>query len=113
MKTIINSQVQIKDSSDKLMLRSDLLKIVANKAPERGLSITAMRERMRILDVLEKCTADDVFKTAPTGHRASDITLEDADFNALKKLYNEYGWLAFHKDIIELADHLDELSKAK
>ena len=27
--------------------------------------------------------------------------------------YDKYGWLTPHKDIIELADHLDELSKQK
>jgi len=100
MKTIINKEVKIKGQDDKLMLRSNLLNIVTNNPPERGLTITALKERMRILEAIEK---------ADTG----DITLEDAEFNTLKRLYDEYGWLTPHKDIIELADHLDELSKTK
>lgn len=100
MKTIVNKEVKIKGSDDKLMLRSDLLRIVANNPPERGLPIAAMKERMRILDAIEKADK-------------GDIILEDADFNTLKKLYDEYGWLTPHKDLIELADHLDELSKQK
>lgn len=100
MKTIINKEVKIKGSDDKLMLRSNLLNIVTNNPPERGLTITAMKERMKILEAIEKADK-------------GDITLEDAEFNTLKKLYDEYGWLTPHKDIIELADHLDELSKQK
>ena len=113
MKTIINKEVKIKGTDDKLMLRSNLLNIVANNPPERGLPIAAMKERMRILDAIEKCTKGDVGATASTGFKAADIQLEDADFNTLKRLYDEYGWLTPHKDIIELADHLDELSKIK
>ena len=100
MKTIINKEVKIKGTDDKLMLRSNLLNIVTNNPPERGLTITAMKERMKILEAIEKADK-------------GDIILEDAEFNTLKRLYDEYGWLTPHKDIIELADHLDELSKIK
>jgi hypothetical protein len=100
MKTIINKEVKIKGVDGNLMLRSNLLNIVTNNPPERGLPIAAMKERMRILDALEKADK-------------GDVILEDADFNTLKRLFDEYGWLTLHKDIIELADHLDELSKTK
>lgn len=100
MKTITNKEVKIKGQDDKLMLRSNLLNIVANNPPERGLTISAMKERIKILDAIEKADK-------------GDIELEDAEFNTLKKLYDEYGWLTPHKDIIELADHLDELAKEK
>ena len=100
MKKITNKEVKIKDQDDKLMLRSNLLNIVANNPPERGLTISAMKERMKILDAIEKADK-------------GDIELEDAEFNTLKKLYDEYGWLTPHKDIIELADHLEELAKQK
>jgi hypothetical protein len=105
MKTIINKEVQIKDPDDNLMLRSDLLKIVTNTPPEKGLTITAMRERMKILDILDDCKGANEFKT--------EFTLEDAQFTLLKKLFDEYGWRTPHKELIELADHLDELSKIK
>lgn len=100
MKTITNKEVKIKGVDGVLMLRSNLLNIVTNNPPERGLPIAAMKERIKILDAIEKADK-------------GDITLEDAEFNTLKKLYDEYGWLTPHKDIIELADHLDELSKIK
>jgi len=100
MKTIINKEVKIKGQDDKLMHRSNLLNIVTNNPPERGLPIAAMRERMKILEIIDKADK-------------GNITLEDAEFNTLKRLYDEYGWLTPHKDIIELADHLDELSKTK
>lgn len=100
MKTITNKEVKIKSPDDKLMLRSNLLNIVTNNPPERGLPISAMKERMRILDAIEKADK-------------GDITLEDAEFTTLKRLFDEYGWLTPHKDIIELADHLDEVAKQK
>ena len=100
MKTITNKEVKIKDQDGVLMLRSNLLNIVTNNPPDRGLHITAMKERIKILDAIEKADK-------------GDIILEDAEFNTLKRLFDEYGWLTPHKDIIELADHLDELSKTK
>lgn len=100
MKTITNKEVKIKGVDGVLMLRSNLLNIVTNNPPERGLPIAAMKERIKILDAIEKADK-------------GNITLEDAEFNTLKKLFDEYGWLTPHKDIIELADHLDELSKIK
>lgn len=100
MKTITNKEVKISGPDSKMMKRSNLLNLVTNNPPERGLTISAMKERMRILEAVEK--AGD-----------GDITLEDADFNTLKRLYDEYGWATPHKDIIELADHLDEVAKQK
>jgi hypothetical protein len=100
MKTITNKEVKIKGQDGALMLRSNLLNIVTNNPPERGLPIAAMKERIKILDAIEKADK-------------GDITLEDAEFNTLKRLFDDYGWLTPHKDIIELADHLDELSKTK
>jgi hypothetical protein len=99
MKTISNKEVKI-TTGEGLMHRSDLFKIVINEPGERGIKISEQRERMRILDVIEKAGK-------------GDLTLEDADFNKLKTLYDNYGWMAVHKDLTELADHLDELAKQK
>jgi hypothetical protein len=99
MKTISNKEVKITTESG-LMHRSDLLVIVTNEPGERGIKISEQRERMRILEVIEKADK-------------GDITLEDADFNKLKTLYEAFGWTAVHKDLTDLADHLDELAKQK
>jgi len=98
-KTIKGKETGIK-ANGKLLDRHDLLTLVTNDPPEKGLSINAMRERMRILDVIEKS-------------EKGDITLEDADFKTLKTLFDAFGWLQPHKDLLELADHLEELSKQK
>lgn len=98
MKIVVNKTTTIK-YRDNLLSRVELLKLVVNHATERGITISDMRTRMRILDVLEGS--------------GDNINIEDADFTLMKKLFDQYGWLQLHKDIIELADHLDELDKTK
>lgn len=100
MKIIKNQQTQIMNT-DKFMHRSDLLKLATVSPPmDRGISIADMRSRMRILDAIEKA-----------GEK--DIELEDADFTAAKRYFETFEWIGPHKDLIELADHLDELAKTK
>lgn len=99
MKVIINSQTQIQDEEGKQLSFSDLLKIVVNTPPEKGLNISAMRDRLKLFDILDKASVE--------------ISLEDSDFNLAKKLFDEYGWARPHKDIIALADHLADLAKTK
>ena len=98
MKTIKNTVTKIKGLEDEFMTYGELLKIVANEPPEKGLKVEEMRERFRILDAIENCGS-------------ADINLEDADFNKLKSIYTNFAWLTTHKDLIALADHLDELAK--
>jgi hypothetical protein len=87
-------------ANGKSLDRNDLLMLVANDPPERGLPISVMRDRMRIVEAIEKANK-------------GDIKLEDADFNTLKSLFDAFGWLQPHKDLLELADHLEEVSKQK
>jgi len=98
-KTIINKPTEIK-ANGKSYDRNELFQLVLNAPQERGISISIMRDRMRVLDAIEKANGE-------------DLTLEDNDFNTLKQLFDSFGWLQPHKDIIELADHLDKLSKQK
>lgn len=100
MKTISNKETAITDIDGKLMTRADLLILVADKPPAGGMTIAIMRERTRITDVIEKAGK-------------GDITLEDNDFNNLKVAYESFGWGKKHKDLLDLADHLSELSKNK
>lgn len=113
MKVIINKATLIQGPNKNFLLRSDLLKLVVNTPPEKGIPIAAMRDRIKILDVLDSCTSGSVGTTVSTGFEGSDIHLEDAQFTSLKKLFDEYAWRAAHKDIIDLADHLDEVAKTK
>jgi len=104
MKVITNKETNIKNG-DKMLTRGDLLMIVVNEPDPKGIKISEMRDRMRILDKLDNNSTDTEFK--------AEISLEDADFTLLKKLFDNYGWLQTHPDILDLADHLDELSKTK
>ena len=103
MKTIINKEVDITSGGTTKMKRSGLLSIVLNTPPANsGINIKLMRDRMKVLDILEDADKGD-----------SVINLEDSPFQLVKKLFDEYPWTAIHKDILELADHLDELEKTK
>ena len=98
-KTILNKATEIK-ANGKPLDRNDLLTLVTNDPPEKGLTITAMRDRMRIIDAIEKA-------------EKGDVVLEDNDFNLVRRLFDNFGWLQPHKDLLEFSDHLEEVSKQK
>lgn len=103
MKTITNKETKIKSSTgpdEKFLTRNDLLKIVTNDPPERGCLISEMRSRLKILSAIEKSDGE-------------KLVLEDADFEILKKAYNSFEWQVLHNDIVDLADHLEEVAKQK
>jgi predicted metal-dependent TIM-barrel fold hydrolase len=97
MKTISNKETQILGEDKRLMKRSDILKLVVGTTSNQGISISEMRDRFKILDVLEIANGE--------------VVLEDVQFKTLKKLFDEFKWASLHKDIVNLADHLEELNK--
>lgn len=99
MKTIKNCQTEVTDATGTLD-RKGIFKLIINAPSPQGINIQVMRERFRILDVLEKSEGE-------------DIVLEDSDFNTLKKLFENFGFVKPHKHLTELADHLEEVSKQK
>ena len=96
-KTITNKPTEIKVNNESLD-RNNLFKLVTNFPSEKGIAVSEMRLRMRILDAIEKANG-------------GNLELEDNDFNTLKTLFNNFGWVQPHKDILEMADHLEEVSK--
>lgn len=98
MKVVVNKKTSVK-LGEELLDRAGLLKVVLNLPPERGITVTEMRSRYKILDKLEGA--------------GETISFEDAEFTTVKKLYNEFGWLGNHRDILDLGDHLDEVEKQK
>ncbi len=103
MKTITNKETKIKSGTgpdEKFLTTNDLLKIAVNDPPERGALVTEMRSRLKILKAIEKS-------------ENNTLMLEDADFVVLKKAYDSYGWAVLHNDIVDLADHLEEVAKQK
>lgn len=54
------------------------------------ISISEMRQRIRILDVLDKST--------------DTLTLEDADYDRLVALFDAFPFGMAHRDIVALAD---------
>jgi hypothetical protein len=100
MKTVKNQQTHIKNGEN-FLNRGDLIKLAAvSPPPDRGITIQDMRSRMRVLDAIDKAGS-------------GDIEFEDADFAVAKRLFEGFGWISPHKDLIDLADHLDELAKTK
>lgn len=100
-KTIENKPTEIKVNGESLD-RNGLFKLVINFPSEKGIPISEMRLRMRILDAIEVSEKN-----------KENLILEDNDFNLLKRLFDNFGWLQPHKDLLELADHLEELLKQK
>jgi len=99
MKTITNKETGIL-ASDTLLDRTQLLKLVVDSPEKGGIVLSEMKIRIKILDAI-------------TNSKDNTIVLEDAEFTLLKSLYERFGWLKPHKDLIELGDHLDEVAKQK
>lgn len=99
MKTIKNVKTEI-TSNNGALDRNELFKLILNEPTQQGINVNSMRERFRILDAIEKADG-------------GDVVLEDNDFNTLKKMFDAYGFVKPHKHILELADHLEEVSKQK
>lgn len=99
MKTIKNAKTEI-SSNVGVLDRNELFKLILNEPTQQGINVNNMRERFRILDAIDKADG-------------GDIKLEDNDFNTLKRMFDAYGFVKPHKHILELADHLEEVSKQK
>jgi hypothetical protein len=99
MKSIKNKITSVKFQG-KDYSTNQLLLLVLETPTEKEFNMGVMRIKQRLIDAIEK--AGD-----------GDIQLEDADFNSLRSLYETFGWLKPHKDLIALSDHLEEVSRQK
>lgn len=74
---------------------ADLIRVVCDQVPQGGLSVSDMRERIRILSVIEE--------------DGDTFDFEDADAIALKRLTTEMRWSVISKDIIMFVEDVERL----
>jgi len=99
MKTIKNEKTSMVIAENEPPVdRLELLSIVLNQPLARGMNMSEMRQRIKILDSIE---ASD----------KSELKLEDSDFSYMKKTFEEFNWLVPHKDLIKFSDHLETINK--
>lgn len=99
MKTIDNKTTNLSflvEGKEKKMTYKDILKLILDLPPEKGYSITEMRQRLKIYAEIEP-------------DKKNKINLEDADFSILKKLVLDFKWAQHHKDIVAFVDHIESL----
>lgn len=72
----------------------DVIKVVVERAQLQGMDLAEMRQRCRILDALGKSNGV--------------LELEDADWAALKIIYNGYRFPVAHKDFLAIADDIEQ-----
>jgi hypothetical protein len=61
--------------------------------PPQGCNIAEMRKRMRVMDAIEAAQGD-------------EVTLEDADYDLLKGVFNTNQFRLVHKELLAIADTL-------
>ena len=61
--------------------------------PPQGCSIAEMRKRMRVMDAIDAAQGD-------------MMTLEDADYELLKRVFESNQFRLVHKDLLAIADTL-------
>ena len=74
----------------------DLARQSVNNPPQQGFTPKDMRDRMRILVVLDNAKED-------------VANIEDADVEVLKKCVNEMRWAILSQGIVDFCDKVDKL----
>ena len=74
---------------------SELIKACLNNVPQGGFTPQEMKERMKILDVLETANGT--------------IDLEDADAKKMKDCVKQMKWGLLDKNLIEFIDSVEKL----
>jgi len=76
----------------------DLLLVGLNAVPERGFSVSQMKERFNVISKIEDIEIGKV------------VELEDAEFKVAFDCRTQ-NWAMMHKDIIAFEDYLQEINK--
>lgn len=74
---------------------SDFAKECLGSAPAQGVNINEMRQRIRVLDAIEKANGT--------------IDLEPADLPLFKKCVSEMQWIIVSAGIVEFVNDVEEL----
>lgn len=83
------------------MYYSDFIKLIAATVDiKSGIDIIQMKQRMKIIDA---CDASKKKGKDP------QISFEDTDFIAVKKMCHEHKWATVHHDVIMFIDDLDKV----
>lgn len=94
MKKVINKSTDIELDKGKKAKYSDLLEsCIKTQLPQWGFDLKDMRERNRLLDILEK-------------KDKKEYSFEDNDFDNLKKIIELSRWLKIDKEILEFTNYI-------
>lgn len=107
MKTVVNKQTDVDVRVNQFDPESpiikgkyaDLLKLCVNFPPKEGFSVEEMERRVRIL--------------TPLRSAGDEIILEDADFELMKSLTEQFHWNMILPEVIEMKYHLREVAEQK
>ena len=91
--------------SKRMMTYVDLLRLALEHRPEQGFVLSEMRARMRILDKI------DALKPDP--ENATELVLEDADFEKLKYCVAQAKWGFIHRDLVQFGTDVEGSPKRK
>ena len=95
MKKIANKRTEVSDGQDNKATYADFVKACANNQIQQGFSVQDIRDRLRIVEAVEKADGE--------------IKLEDADFENLKQYVQNMRWAIVHPDILEFCDYITGL----
>lgn len=95
MKKIMLGSVRLRDSEQPvaLMLRGLLETSPAEKGGRNGYDIATIRARIRVIEKLDAATGD-------------DVTLEDADFDVLKRAVDNADFAIVDRGVLDLYDRV-------
>lgn len=85
------------ESNRRCYLYSGLVWIALNNAPQGGLNVQQMRERVALQEALESIGEGEEFKLPAT------------QLTKAREIYNAHPWGGVHKDIVAVGDGLNAL----
>lgn len=98
MKKLTNKQTTLK-LNDKEAKYSDLIKICINAPVQGGFNLQQIKQRLRILDVLEK--------------EPEELKFEDNDASNLEEIVSEFKWATVHKDVVQFVEDVQNMKVTK
>lgn len=102
MKTFINEKVELNREGSEQSLKTDyceLLKKCLNQTPQGGFDLETMRNRLRVVEVLEKVNL------------LGQVVLEDADHAIALRCAIQMKWAIMDRSILLFIDALQKAKK--
>jgi hypothetical protein len=97
MKSLKNKKTGIIKEAGKpeTLSYSELAIFCVNSMPEGGFDVTEMRNRIKILDALDKANGT--------------VKIEDAATETLKACVNSMKWAFMHKDVVSFIEEVEKM----